>query len=490
MSHSRLGCLTPLGLITASLTLAIVAAITLVQGGVLFNPGDLNAQAGAALNGFTSHAEFGNQCRLCHAPFWDAAGMSGRCEACHTNVTAERSDPATLHGIVYQQSPSANCQSCHTEHHGPTASLTKFSSLQFPHEMLGFSLTGHITHPDGTPFVCRDCHVEKLSTFNQATCQTCHQQLDAAFMTEHVQTFGSDCLACHDGVDTFGNDFDHNRLAFPLIGKHAETACASCHEGTRTVADLRAAPLDCYSCHVTDDPHQGRFGTDCAACHTPNGWKPATFDHNLAAFKLEGKHADVRCESCHINNVFKGTPTNCYSCHATDDPHQGQFGTDCAACHTPNGWKPATFDHNLTNFPLTGAHVGLACTSCHVNNVFKGTPTACVACHAEPAFHAGLFGTACQQCHTTSAWRPAQFTGPHTFPLNHGGAITCATCHPSTLTAYTCYGCHEHDPAKIQRKHLKEGITNFTNCVSCHPTGHEHEGGEGRGHEGGEGDDD
>ncbi len=420
MNNSRLGCITPAGLLAAGLTLILVASITLLRGGVLFNPGALNAQPGKPLGGYTSHAEFGGQCRLCHAPFWDAAGLDGRCQACHTDITAQRADPNTLHGALFQQSPALTCRECHPEHRGAEAPLTDLNLERFPHEKVGFSLQGHASRLDGQPFACQDCHAAGFPPFDQAACETCHRQMNPVFADAHLLAFGSDCLACHDGIDTYGNDFDHNRFAFPLSGKHAEATCSACHPNARVLADLRAAPTDCFSCHAQDDPHEGRFGSDCAACHTPAGW------------------------------------------------------------------SPATFDHNLTNFPLTGAHVGLPCASCHVNKVFRGLSTTCVSCHAEPAFHAGLFaGMACSDCHTTSAWRPAQFSAPHTFPLDHGGGATCATCHPTSLTAYTCYGCHEHEPAKIERKHLEKGITNFTNCVSCHPTGREHEGGGG----GGDGDD-
>lgn len=479
MNTSRLGCLTPAGLLAAGLTIVIVVTVTLLRGGVLFSPGALNAQPGDPLGGYTSHAEFGNQCRLCHAPFWDAAGMSGRCQTCHTNIAAERSDPATLHGAIFLNSPASACQDCHPDHRGPAAPLTELNEGQFPHEKLGFSLQGHAFHQNGQPFVCQDCHSPGFPPFEQAVCETCHRQVDVTFTAAHVLSFGSDCLACHDGIDTYGDDFDHNRFVFQLTGKHADVPCTACHLDARTLADLRSAPVDCVSCHAADDPHEGRFGTDCAACHTPDGWTPALFDHNLSAFPLTGKHTSVACESCHINKVFKGTPTDCYSCHAANDAHQGRFGTDCAACHNTTSWEDASFDHNLTQFPLTGAHVGLPCASCHVNNVFSGLSTACASCHAEPAFHAGLFaGMSCDSCHTTAAWRPAAFNWPHTFPLNHGGGTSCATCHPNTLTAYTCYGCHEHNPDEIRNKHLEEGITNFTNCVSCHPTGQEHEGGD------------
>ena len=47
---------------------------------------------------------------------------------------------------------------------------------------------------------------------------------------------------------------------------------------------------------------------ECAACHSPEGWKPANVDHSKFAFHLDGQHATVACESCHINGVFKGTP--------------------------------------------------------------------------------------------------------------------------------------------------------------------------------------
>jgi membrane-bound lytic murein transglycosylase len=133
-----------------------------------------------------------------------------------------------------------------------------------------------------------------------------------------------------------------------------------------------------------------------------------------------GQHQTVECEKCHVNNVFKGIPQTCAACHQKDDPHNGAFGTDCAQCHNPSDWKDAKFDHNLAAFKLTGAHVNVPCAKCHANGVFKGTPQACVSCHAEPQQHPGAFGIDCAQCHTTQTWQGATFD--HVFPLNHGGA--------------------------------------------------------------------
>lgn len=45
----------------------------------------------------------------------------------------------------------------------------------------------------------------------------------------------------------------------------------------------------------------------------------------------------------------------------------------------------------------------------------------------------------------------------------------CVTCHKGGVySTYTCYGCHEHTPAKIRAEHEEEGIRDFENCVECH----------------------
>lgn len=481
MHPSRLGCLTPMGLIAGLLTALAIGGVAFARGGVLYSPGALNAQAGEPLGGVTSHAETGGECKACHTPPWSRETMADRCVTCHADVGAQMREVASLHGSIAHRNPGLRCSHCHPDHRGPTAPLTVATAADFPHEAVGFSLVGHQFKVAREAFICADCHPQSVTTFDPLDCQACHQQMDAIFAQAHALNYGMDCLSCHDGVDRFGKAFTHDGFAFRLEGKHAQVHCVHCHTNARSVTDFAAAPADCASCHAPDDPHAGRFGADCAACHTPAGWEPALFDHNLAAFKLEGAHASVDCKDCHKNNIYKGTPADCYSCHASDDEHGGRFGTDCAACHTPSDWENATFDHARTNFPLTGAHLQVDCGRCHRNDQFAGTPSACVACHADPVFHLGLFGTDCASCHSTIAWRPAVFTGRHTFPLNHGegGTVACATCHPSSFTAYTCYGCHEHTEANVRSKHREEGIQNFQNCVECHPTGSEHEGGEG-----------
>ncbi len=472
--EKRLGCLSTSGLLVAAFTLVAVVAAAFSTGGAIFSPGELNAQTGdQPLGGVYSHSELSNQCAACHVAPWQGISMDDRCLECHTGVSAQLNDPGTLHGSL-MEGGKMTCRECHSEHNGPGAPLTTMSPTDFPHEVVGFSLQAHTSRANALPFTCEDCHRENLTRFDPAVCADCHQQLDPIFMQFHTAAFGAACLDCHDGIDTYGADFDHNQY-FVLEGAHATGACGGCHQGARSIAEFRQTPQECYACHAGQDAHNGQFGENCSICHSTVAWEPADFDHARTAFPLVGEHVTVVCSDCHQDGIYAGTPTECVACHAQDDAHDGQFGNDCEACHTPVDWADAVFDHSLSAFPLTGAHVSVACEQCHVDGIFEGTPQTCVSCHQDPDYHLGLFGDDCAACHTTTAWSPATYNQMHTFPINHGesGNSACAVCHPQSLSAYTCYNCHEHDPADIEREHREEGITDFNNCVECHPTGEE-----------------
>jgi hypothetical protein len=378
--------------------------------------------------------------------------MADRCSVCHTEIAGQMRDVATVHGSVMHNNPGLGCRHCHPEHRGPEARLTVMDDATFPHEVLGFSLGGHQQTSARETFQCDDCHRGDITTLAPEVCETCHRQLDVSFMTAHTLSFGSACLDCHDGVDRFDENFNHNDFTFQLTGRHVSVACVQCHINARGYGDFPVTLQDCYACHHNDEAHEGRFGVDCSQCHTTEGWAPAKFDHNLSAFKLEGKHAQVACEACHIDRQYQGTAAGCASCHQQDDEHNGQYGTDCAACHNPSNWKDADFDHNLSSFPLTGAHVGLACESCHSSGQFAELASDCASCHDDPPFHAGLFGLNCASCHTTDNWF-THYNGPHPgiadeggSGVNHGGA-SCQDCHTQTLHAATCTACHEsNDP--------------------------------------------
>ena len=63
------------------------------------------------------------------------------------------------------------------------------------------------------------------------------------------------------------------------------------------------------------------------------------YGHYLTGYELTGKHIQVPCNQCHLNNDYENTPTTCNDCHAKDDVHKGKLGTDCAACHTTATWE-------------------------------------------------------------------------------------------------------------------------------------------------------
>jgi hypothetical protein len=449
MRGNRLGCFTFSGVLSAIITILAIVGVAYARGGLLYNPGPLNAQTGEIIGGVASHAETGGQCEACHSAPWDSVTMADLCVNCHGEIGLQMQSMVALHGAIYQNNPKLECLDCHTEHKGADAPLTIMQGGEFPHELLGFSLDGHKLTAQNEAFACVDCHHDDISTFAPDSCETCHRQMDAIFAQAHLLSFGAACLDCHDGVDVFGERFNHNVSQFRLTGGHRDVACVLCHADARSLTDFETAPQECYACHRTDDPHELRFGTVCDVCHAPDEWENATFDHNLSVFKLEGEHARVDCAECHQNGIFQGTPTDCYACHGQEDEHNGRFGTDCAACHTPSDWENATFDHNLSSFPLAGAHVNVLCETCHTTGQFAGLSTQCVACHADPGFHLGVFRANCEECHSTTAWSPAQFNISHPEPrvdeegtgINHG-RTTCRTCHPSTLREFTCLECH------------------------------------------------
>jgi hypothetical protein len=182
------------------------------------------------------------------------------------------------------------------------------------------------------------------------------------------------------------------------------------------------------------------------------------FDHIQTGFNLTGAHILTRCESCHIQGVFKGTPRDCATCHmagnrmgATAKPAQHvPTTTPCESCHRTTGWIPASYSH-------AGVAPG-ACMTCHNGTMSTGKPSGHV-----------LTTSSCDTCHRTTAWSPAGF--------NHIGVVpgTCATCHGVTATGKpnghvattdSCDKCHRTTawlPASFDHTGVVPGT-----CATCH----------------------
>ena len=248
--------------------------------------------------------------------------------------------------------------------------------------------------------------------------------------------------------------------------------CDECHKQA-AAGQFAGLSTSCYSCHQKDFltpvlDHVGLgFPNTCESCHTMDTWINAKFDHlKYTGYALLGAHATLPCTACHINNVFKGTPAQCYSCHAADfnnsnNPPHVKLGLprDCAICHSTSDWTVATFDHTLyAHYPLTGKHATVPCAQCHTNNNYNNTPTDCYSCHKadfqgtnNPPHVSGGFPTDCSLCHTTSGWTTSTFDHSKTkFPLTGAHTtVACAQCHVNNnyygSLPTDCVGCHQTD---------------------------------------------
>lgn len=421
-------------------------------------------------------------CADCHSD-GVYSGKPTTCVACHQADYNKTLNPqhSTL-GF-----PTA-CQSCHT--------TAQWRGATFDHGLTAFPLTG--AHRAVT---CNDCHAGGVYKGTPVACASCHKAVyDASTNPHHAPAgFSTLCQSCHATNPGWKPaTFDHSATRFALTGAHIAQICAACH------ADKVYAgkPTTCVSCHLVDynnttSPKHSAVGypTDCQSCHTTSQWPGANFNHSATAFPLLGAHLAVACADCHVNNVYKGTSTTCASCHQTDfnnstSPHhvQAGFTTQCLTCHTMNaGWKPATFDHSKTLFPLTGAHIAQICSACHADKVYAGKPTSCVSCHLadynatlNPNHKAAFFPTTCASCHTTTQWLGATFNHDGAwFPIYSGSHLgrwsTCADCHTnsSNYKVFECITCHTHDKTTTDGHHSSVPGYQYlsTACYACHPRG-------------------
>ena len=133
------------------------------------------------------------------------------------------------------------------------------------------------------------------------------------------------------------------------------------------------------------------------------------FDHLATGFELDGVHRDLPCESCHLNAVFKGTPTDCGTCHITGSPYNATPKTADAhadhellrACHNTISFRPDVhFDH---------AQVLGSCVSCHNGTIAQGEGP------ESPATSQN-----CEACHTVMSWNPPKAVDHTQIPLAVG----------------------------------------------------------------------
>ncbi|MHB8838819.1 MAG: hypothetical protein ACYC7F_07700 [Gemmatimonadaceae bacterium] len=309
-------------------------------------------------------------------------------------------------------------------------------------------------------------------------------------------------------------------LTRPHAALEGSTNCVQCH-------GLRKEPMAqrCLACHKEiawlvargrglHAPAHTPPSATCASCHPDHAgadfalidWGPggsADFDHARAGWRLDGKHAQAKCASCHRTEFrssvaatlsprkhgagWTGLETSCAGCHVKDDVHRKSLSASCERCHDASDWrKTPYFDHAKARYPLTGKHADVACDKCHAAPQLKLTPAAsgrvigrfrplpfaeCSACHADP--HKGRLKGGCSECHSTRGFHEIRRSGfDHAltrYPLlGKHAEVRCERCHGEALVRRTppfahCADCHAD--AHYGRATLAGAAVD---CAACH----------------------
>jgi hypothetical protein len=332
------------------------------------------------------------KCIECHKGNLYKDKLKKECVACH-----KKDDDKKGHKGKF----GPKCESCHIER--------SWKEIPFDHDKkTKFPLRGK--HHDTKCVECHkgDIYKDKL----KMDCVSCHKKDDDK-EKGHKGKFGPKCETCHNDKSWKEINFDHDKKTkYPLLGKHIDTKCVSCHKGDLYKDKLKS---DCFSCHEKDDKHKGEEGKKCESCHHEESWGKVEFDHRVSKFQLTGKHILVECKKCHVTVVFKEAKSDCWSCHEKQDVHKRTLGKGCETCHNTRDWKDWDFDHDKTKFKLDGKHKDLKCIDCHRNPVSTklAQSSGCVSCHEKDDRHDGAFGMQCDHCHVGLTWKTIKVGGQH-----------------------------------------------------------------------------
>ena len=196
---------------------------------------------------------------------------------------------------------------------------------------------------------------------------------------------------------------------------------------------------------------------------------------------LEGM---TNCTRCHILGK-KVSNQKCLVCHTElktrIDLRKGYHSSaeirdkECVTCHSDHHglnfqiirFTKETFNHSLTGYILTGAHIKRQCTDCHKAEFIKdqqikkkkftylGLNTTCLTCHAD--YHQQTLSENCSGCHDTEAFKPAG-------RFDHArAAFQLAGKHREVL----CISCHKAGTRNGQKFQEFKGIKS-DNCSDCH----------------------
>ena len=267
------------------------------------------------------------ECVACHADVHEGE-LGVRCETCHTarSFAVPSFNHARPRPFFSAQHAALTCAHCHRSTSAPSSlPAVRTAARPSPAAVPRMARVGLTKTSDA----CASCHADAHAGQVSIRCDTCHTLDHPKF-----------------AVPTFA----HERTRFPLTGKHAGVACATCHKvetaafpaGTTTTRRLTGINTDCVACH--QDPHGGQFKAGCQSCHSADTFKIARYSHLRArslGWFFTGRHLTA-CSACHkpSNARAKQAPvvayqmsTACTACHT--DIHRGALGPRCETCHKP-----------------------------------------------------------------------------------------------------------------------------------------------------------
>lgn len=328
-------------------------------------------------------------------------------------------------------------------------------------------------------------------------------------------------MACSAGAEREGF---LNQLLAPgplMLGhQHLEgTRCLECHDAGKGLVDDK-----CLKCHTEIkkfvDGKKGFHGMakqSCVSCHSDHKGRELdstkvdqkSFDHKITGFDLDGKHAEIKCQECHLEKRtkmkvrktdphFLGASKSCNDCHKKDDPHAfvGKYAKElCSQCHNTKTWKSnIRFDHNKdTKYKLEEAHTKLKCLDCHQTDHKKMRyqwpnleKSKCLSCHQD--FHKDTLnakwstGSQCLNCHNQTQWKISQFDHEKVgFKLEGKHAeAKCLDCHKQNKSLIqdgknhaqwrglkdTCNSCHKD--VHQYGNYVSKTLGALNRCQSCH----------------------
>jgi hypothetical protein len=493
---------------------------------------DHNTQTNFPLTG----AHTSTPCTTCHVGNNYTGSLPTTCggSGCHLSTWQQTTNP--VHSTSGPAFALTNCTTCHN--------TTSWTTAIFDHNTTAFPLQGAHTVP---PRTCTDsgCHIAgNFAAILPTTCYGCHTKdynntASVGFYADnppnHVSaSFSTTCTQCHNMTTWTGAAFNHNTF-FPLTNAHAVPPRTCTDVGCHAGGNYTTLPTTCYGCHTKDynntatvgfypdnPPNHAaaNFSTTCTQCHNTSTWIGATFNHSTF-FALTNAHAvpPLTCvnSKCHVGGNYTTVPTACSGCHLdaynstvalsasnANIPNHvtAAFPMDCTLCHDTIAWADAVFNHNNTTFPLSGAHVTVTCSLCHIGPTgYSGNlPINCYGCHTKdynntattgfypdnpPPHAAANFSTTCTQCHTTSTWTSAVFNHSTFFALTNAHAVPPLTCVNSkchvggnyTTVPTACSGCHlDAYNSTVALSASNAAIPNHvavafpTDCTLCHDT--------------------